>query len=178
MRRTFLRTPLQFSRITSHFAKRRYHPVLKSWRAHKGVDYGAPTGTPVFATADGRIVHVGTKGGYGKTVIIRHGATYGTLYAHLSRYKKGLRRGTSVKQGQTIGYVGMTGLATGPHLHYEFRVNGVHRNPLEFEHPKADPIETIYKDTFLREAKMWTRELDLLQAQNVASGKLVSVSSP
>lgn len=168
LRRTFLRTPLQFSRITSSFAKRRYHPVLKTWRAHKGVDYGAPSGTPVYTTADGRIVHLGNKGGYGRTVIIRHGGKYTTLYAHMKAYKKGLRQGQSVKQGQTIGYVGQTGLATGPHLHYEFRVNEIHQDPLKFKQPQAEPIRTAYKKAFLQQATTWNRELDLLQTRKVA----------
>ncbi|MDH3689809.1 MAG: peptidoglycan DD-metalloendopeptidase family protein [Gammaproteobacteria bacterium] len=169
MRRAFLRTPLDFSRITSHFSKRRYHPVLKTWRAHKGVDYAAPSGTPIYTTADGKIIHVGTKGGYGKTVIIRHGGTYSTLYAHLSKFKKGLRRGQFVRQGNIIGYVGMTGLATGPHLHYEFQVNNIHHDPLKFKHPKAEPIQSAYKSEFLQQAAKWSRELDRLQTEMLAS---------
>lgn len=140
MKGTFLKSPMKFSRISSGFSKRRFHPVLKKWRAHKGVDYAAATGTPIRTTANGKVVFRGTKGGYGRTVVINHGGKYSTLYAHMSRYKKSVRSGSYVKQGQTIGYVGSSGLATGPHLHYEFRVNGVHRNSLTYKTPKSTPV--------------------------------------
>ena len=140
MRKAFLRTPLNFTRISSGFSLNRKHPVLNKIRAHKGVDYAAPTGTPVKSAGNGTITEIGTNGGYGRSVVIKHGGTYSTLYAHLSKYAQGLKKGTRVKQGQTIGYVGMSGLATGPHLHYEFRVNGVHRNPLTVDLPKAESI--------------------------------------
>jgi len=141
MRKAFLRTPLNFTRISSKFNLSRRHPVLNTIRAHKGVDYAAPTGTPIKSSGDGTITHLSNKGGYGKTIIINHGGTtYSTLYAHLSNYARGLKKGARVKQGQTIGYVGMTGLATGPHLHYEFLVNGTHRNPLTVDLPKAESI--------------------------------------
>ncbi len=140
MRKTFLRTPLKFSRISSRFNLKRRHPILNKIRAHKGVDYAAPTGTPVKVTGDGVIHYVGRKGGYGKTIIVKHGGKYSTLYAHLSQYGKGMRRGRAVKQGQIIGYVGKSGLATGPHLHYEFRVHDIHRNPLTVELPQAESI--------------------------------------
>lgn len=136
-RRAFIRTPIKFARVSSGFNPRRWHPVLQKWRSHKGVDYAAPTGTPVKATGDGRVVFRGTKGGYGKTVIIEHAGTYTTLYAHLSQYSKRAAVGKRVKQGQVIGYVGKTGLASGPHLHYEFRVNGVHRDPLRVKLPTS-----------------------------------------
>ena len=169
VRRTFLRTPVKFSRISSTFSKRRYHPVLKTWRAHRGVDYAAPRGTPILATADGRVVRVGTDGGYGKSIVIRHGGNYSTLYAHLSRYSKGLKIGKPVRQGQTIGYIGSTGLATGPHLHYEFRVNRVHRDPLKFKQPKADPIDSKYRDAFLRDARVWVARLDTMRAPSAVA---------
>lgn len=140
MRKAFLRTPVKFSRISSRFSWRRKHPILNTIRAHKGVDYAAPTGTPIKATGEGTVIFAGRKGGYGKTVILKHGGIYSTLYAHMSRYGKGMKRGKHIKQGQVIGYVGMTGSATGPHLHYEFRVNGVHRNPLTVKLPKAARI--------------------------------------
>jgi murein DD-endopeptidase MepM/ murein hydrolase activator NlpD len=140
MRKAFIRTPLNFTRISSTFSLNRKHPVLNTIRAHKGVDYAAPSGTPVKAAGDGTITSIGRNGGYGRVIEIRHGGTYSTLYAHLSNYAKGLKKGSRVKQGQTVGYVGMSGLATGPHLHYEFRVNGVHRNPLTVQLPKADSI--------------------------------------
>lgn len=139
MRKTFLRTPIEFARVSSPFNLRRKHPVLNRIRAHKGVDYAASTGTPIKATGDGRIIHRGVKGGYGRAVIIKHGQKYSTLYAHMSKYGR-YKRGSFVKQGQIIGYVGKSGLATGPHLHYEFRMNGVHRNPLTAKFPAARPI--------------------------------------
>ena len=148
MRKAFLRSPLKFSRISSHFNLRRKHPILNRIRAHKGVDYAAPTGTPIKVTGDGVIHHLGNKGGYGKTIIVKHGNKYSTLYAHLSRYKKGLRRGRPVKQGQVIGYVGKSGLATGPHLHYEFLVHGAHRNPLTVALPKAEGVPVAEMDQF------------------------------
>ena len=140
MRKAFLRTPLKFSRISSRFNLRRKHPVLNRIRAHKGVDYAAPTGAPIKATGDGRVLLAGNKGGYGKTVILKHGGTRSTLYAHMSSFSRNIKKGKRVKQGQIIGYVGKSGLATGPHLHYEFQVNGVHRNPLTVKLPKASGI--------------------------------------
>ena len=137
MRKAFLRTPLKFSRISSGFSLARKHPILNKIRAHRGVDYAAPMGTPVKATGDGTVSFTGTKGGYGRVIILRHGEKYSTLYGHLSRFARGINNGQRVKQGQIIGYVGMSGLATGPHLHYEFRIHGVHYNPLTVELPKA-----------------------------------------
>ncbi len=136
-RRAFLRTPIKFARISSRFNPKRWHPVLKRWRAHRGVDYAAPTGTPIKASGDGKVIFRGTKSGYGRTVILQHAGKYTTLYAHMSKYSKRARSGARVKQGQIIGYVGKSGLATGPHLHYEFRVNGVHKDPLRVKLPKA-----------------------------------------
>ena len=140
MRKPFIRTPVDLARISSYFNLRRKHPILNKIRAHKGVDYAASTGTPIKATGNGKVIHRGSKGGYGKTIILRHGSTYTTLYAHMSKYARGTGVGTRVKQGQIIGYIGSTGLATGPHLHYEFRVNGVHRNPLKVKLPSAKPL--------------------------------------
>lgn len=137
MRKAFLRTPVKFTRISSRFSLGRRHPILNKIRAHKGVDYAAPTGTLVRAAGDGVIKIAAIKGGYGRTITIQHGGKYTTLYGHLSRYGRGIKTGKHVKQGQIIAYVGMSGLATGPHLHYEFRVNGVHRNPLTVKLPKA-----------------------------------------
>ncbi len=148
LRKAFLRTPVDFRRISSHFSTGRLHPVLNRIRAHKGVDYAAPTGTPVKAAGDGKITYRGARGGYGKTVQIQHGSRYSTLYAHLKRYARGLPSGSRVKQGQIIGYVGSSGLATGPHLHYEFRVDGVHRNPLTVKLPEAVPIAPEYRRDF------------------------------
>ena len=165
MRKAFLRTPVNFTRISSHFNLRRKHPILNTIRAHRGVDYAAPMGTPVRATANGKIHSIGVSGGYGKTVQMQHGRSYSTLYAHLSRFAKGLGPGTYVKQGQVIGYVGKSGLATGPHLHYEFRINGVHRNPLTVDLPKADPLDERYLGEFRRQSLPLLNQLDMLTAQ-------------
>jgi len=157
MRKAFLRTPVDFRRISSRFGKRR-HPVLNRMRVHKGVDYAAKRGTPVRATGDGQIIHRGRKGGYGKTVIIRHGGKYSTLYAHLSSYNRKARG--KVKQGQIIGYVGTTGRSTGPHLHYEFRVHGAHRNPLTVKLPSATSIAKRHKQDFLNQTRGLLAQLD------------------
>ncbi|UTA47481.1 peptidoglycan DD-metalloendopeptidase family protein [Simiduia sp. 21SJ11W-1] len=148
MRKEFLRTPVDFARISSHFNLRRKHPVLHSIRAHKGTDYAASRGTPIRATGDGKVIHAGRKGGYGNAVIIQHGQTYRTLYAHMSKFARGVRHGSRVKQGQIIGYVGSTGLATGPHLHYEFYVNGAVRNPVTVPLPKANAVAKAEKARF------------------------------
>ena len=140
MRKKFLRTPVDFTRISSHFNPRRLHPILKRVRPHRGVDYAAPTGTPVYAAGDGTVIHRGWKGGYGRAIFIRHGTRYTTVYAHLSRYARGLKVGSKVTQGQIIGQVGRSGMATGPHLHYEFRIDGVHRNPVKVRFPSPHPL--------------------------------------
>lgn len=140
LRKAFLRTPLDFARITSGFSLARWHPVLNRIRAHKGVDYAAGTGTPIKSAGDGRIAFKGVKGGYGRVIVVKHGASVETLYAHMSSYRSGLSVGSRVRQGQVIGYVGMSGLATGPHLHYEFRVSGIHKNPARVTLPRANPL--------------------------------------
>ena len=160
MRKAFLRTPVDFARISSHFNLRRKHPVLNKIRAHKGTDYAAPTGTPIKAAGDGKVIVAGTKGGYGRTVIIQHGQTYKTVYAHMRRYGKGIRSGTRVKQGQTIGYVGSSGLATGPHLHYEFHVNGAVKNPLTVKLPKARSVPKAEAARFKAQIKPLVATLD------------------
>lgn len=152
MRKAFLRTPVKFTRISSRFNLARKHPILHTIRAHTGVDYAAPIGTPVKATGDGKVLYAGRKGGYGNAIILQHGPKYSTLYGHLSRFARGVRTGARVRQGQIIGYVGMSGLATGPHLHYEFRVNGVHHNPLTVPLPKAAPIPARYRNDFREKA--------------------------
>lgn len=160
MQRQFLRNPVRFTHISSRFSKGRYHPILKRWRAHKGVDYAARRGTPVRATATGRILEKRWKGGYGRAVVIRHGGKYSTLYAHLSRYRRGLRPGSLVHQGDIIGYVGSSGLATGPHLHYEFRVYGRHRNPLRVRVRRSRPISENLASDFQRTAQQFGEKLD------------------
>ncbi len=148
LKKAFIRTPVQYTRISSHFNLHRRHPVLHKIRAHKGVDYAAPTGTPVKAAGAGKVVFVGKKGGYGNAIILQHGTKYTTLYGHLSRFAK-LKNGASVRQGQVIGYVGSTGLASGPHLHFEFRINGVHHDPLKVALPQAEGLSGKTKQQFL-----------------------------
>lgn len=140
LRKAFIRTPVDFARISSGFSLGRKHPILNVIRSHKGVDYAAATGTPVKVTGDGIVDFVGVKSGYGNVIIVRHGTKYTTLYGHLSRFRPGLKNGARVRQGQVIGYVGMTGLATGPHLHYEFRVGGLHKNPMTVALPRSNPL--------------------------------------
>ncbi len=168
MRKAFLRTPVEFSRISSGFSLGRKHPILNKIRAHKGVDYAASTGTPIKATSNGKIVHRGKKGGYGNTIIIQHGTKYSTLYAHMSKFRGGLKTGSRVKQGQVIGYIGSSGLATGPHLHYEFRVDGVHRDPLKVKLPGAEPLDSKYLADFSRKAESLLAQLDLVRNVQVA----------
>lgn len=168
MRKAFLRSPVDFNRISSGFQPERFHPVLGVKRPHRGVDYAAAIGTPIKAAGDGRIEFMGTKGGYGKTVILQHGGAYRTLYAHLSRFRPGLRSGTRVKQGQIIGYVGKSGLATGPHLHYEFLVNGVHRNPLTVKLPTAAPLPAQYQEEFQQQARLRLSQLEAVKQTRLA----------
>ena len=160
LRKAFIRTPVDFARISSRFSVGRKHPILNTIRAHKGVDYAAPRGTPIKATGDGRVTLAGRKGGYGNTVVIKHGKSYQTLYAHMQNFAKGVRPGSTVKQGQIIGYIGTTGLSTGPHLHYEFHMNGVHVDPLSQKLPVADPILASEKKRFLELSKPLLAKLD------------------
>ncbi|MEP7243568.1 MAG: peptidoglycan DD-metalloendopeptidase family protein [Gammaproteobacteria bacterium] len=148
MYRAFLRTPVEFTRISSRFNPNRRHPVLNMIRAHKGVDYAAPIGTPVRAAGDGRVIFAGKKGGYGNVLEIAHTRGVVTLYGHLSRFAKGMHAGQRVTQGSIIALVGMSGLATGPHLHYEYRVNGVHQNPQTVNLPSAEPIDAAWRADF------------------------------
>jgi len=140
VRKAFLRYPVDYARISSGFNLKRRHPVLNRVRAHKGIDFAAPSGTPIKAAGSGRVVSRGRNGGYGNAVVLAHSNGVTTLYGHMSRYAKGLSVGDRVKQGEVIGYVGMTGLASGPHVHYEYRINGVHKNPAKVTIAKADPI--------------------------------------
>ncbi|MBM3346760.1 MAG: M23 family metallopeptidase, partial [Betaproteobacteria bacterium] len=168
LRKAFLRSPLEFSRITSGMAMR-FHPILQQWRMHKGIDYGAPTGTRVKSTGDGVVEFVGREGGYGNLVIVRHGGGVTTHYAHLSRFGQGVRRGARVSQGEVIGFVGQTGWATGPHLHYEFRVNDQHRNPLTIAFPAAQPIGADRVASFRNAAEPMAARLDMLRTTNLAA---------
>jgi len=167
LRREFLRSPLKFSRISSGFSRSRYHPILKKRRAHKGVDYAAPRGTPVRATANGTVAVSTRQGGYGKLIILKHRRRYSTAYAHLSAFAKGLRKGKRVNQGDIIGYVGSTGMATGPHLHYEFRINGVQRNPRRVVMPAAIPLSAKNIPAFKKYAKPLMARLHMLRNTNL-----------
>lgn len=168
IKKAFLRSPLEFSRISSGFSEARFHPILQRWRAHKGIDYAAPTGTGVRATADGVVETASFDRGYGNVVVLRHQQKYTTLYGHLSRFAPGVSRGARVTQGQVIGYVGSTGLATGPHLHYEFRINEVHQDPLTVAMPDAPPITADLRASFDSVARPMAQRLALLRDTNLA----------
>lgn len=162
VRKAFLRSPLEFSRITSGFSSARFHPVLRETRAHRGIDYGAPIGTRVKTTGDGVVEFAGVKGGYGKVIMVRHPGDKTTVYGHLSGFAPGIKMGGRVSQGDVIGYVGATGLATGPHLHYEFRIAGVHRNPLTVSLPDAPSISGSDLGTFKSHAEGYLSQLGLM----------------
>lgn len=169
VRTAFLRNPLDVFRISSHFNPNRRHPVLNTIRAHRGTDYAAPTGTPIRATGEGVVELAGRHGGYGTAVILQHGSRYRTLYAHMSRVRSGIRRGTRVRQGQVIGYVGMSGLATGPHLHYEFLVDGAHRNPVTVPLPRSEPLPDSERPAFATRLEQYTAQLDTLRGTETAA---------
>lgn len=164
VRKAFLRAPVKYTRISSLFQSGRKHPILHRIRKHQGVDYAAPRGTPIHATADGVVSFRGRKGGYGNAVILAHGSKYSTLYGHLSRFEVHAKNGTHVRQGQVIGYVGSSGLATGPHVHYEFRIHGKHYNPLTVSLPLAQPIGQRYRKAFAATANNLLAQLDLYQS--------------
>jgi len=166
--KTFLRSPIEYSRVSSGFTNSRFHPILNKWRAHKGVDFAAPIGTRVKATSDGVVTSVGRENGYGNIIRIAHQGRYSTVYGHLSRFAKGLRKGQRVKQGEVIGYVGKTGLASGPHLHYEFKINGREQNPMRVALPEAKPIDSADKDAFREVADNMVSRLNLLRNTNLA----------
>lgn len=167
LRKAFLRSPLEFSRVSSGFGMRR-HPFLQSWRAHSGVDYAAPAGTRVRAAGDGVVEFAGSQGGYGNVVMVRHQSNVMTLYAHLSAFGRGYRKGMHVAQGDTVGYVGQTGWATGPHLHYEFRVAGQARNPLAVALPAAQPVAAHEMGPFRARAEPLMARLDLFSQGDLA----------
>lgn len=168
VRKAFLRSPLEFSRISSGFSNSRYHPVLREMRAHRGIDYAAPMGTRVKATGDGVIEVTGAQGGYGKVVMVRHAGNRLTVYGHLSGFAPGIVKGVRVSQGQVIGYVGATGIATGPHLHYEFRVDGVHRNPLAAALPDAPPISADLLPDFKASVANLSKGLEAIRDVQIA----------
>ena len=168
VRKAFLRSPVDF-RVSSSFNPNRRHPVLKTVRPHRGVDYAAPRGTPIKASGDGKVIFRGVKSGYGNVVILQHGGNITTLYAHMSKFASSARTGSRVRQGQTIGYVGKTGLVTGVHLHYEYRLNGVHRNPRTVKLPQADPIADEYRKQFLAAAGPILEELERFKNTQLAT---------
>jgi murein DD-endopeptidase MepM/ murein hydrolase activator NlpD len=160
MRKAFLRTPVEFTRVSSRFNPARLHPILNLIRGHMGTDYAAPIGTPVHAASDGRIAFKGWRGGYGNALMIAHSRGVATLYGHMSRFARNVNLGTRVRQGDVIGYVGMTGLATGPHLHYEFLVDGVHKDPEKVQLPAAEPLKADLLQTFKTQSASWVARLD------------------
>ncbi len=164
LRKTFLKSPLRFSRVSSFFGRRR-HPILRRVRMHHGVDYVAPKGTPVDCVADGRVIAAGWSGGYGRLVAVAHANGYETRYGHLSAFARGIRVGTTVTQGQTIGYVGSSGLSTGPHLHYEIRKNGRPTNPLRLDPPRAAPVNPSYEQQFFAHRDSLRQLIVTLSAQ-------------
>ncbi len=174
MRQGFRRYPVNFVRITSSFAWHRYHPILGIYRAHLGTDFGAAYGTPVKATADGRVKFDGRSGGYGNLIILSHAAGYTTRYGHLSRFARGLHRGEHVKQGEVIGYVGQTGLATGPHLHYEIRLNGRPLNPRTAHLPPAGGVAAAQKTAY---AEVVRTRLALLEEATQTASRLASTQA-
>lgn len=168
MRRAFLKSPMPFTRISSGFSNSRYHPVLKEWRAHRGIDYAAPTGTPIRAVADAVVSFAGRQGGYGNLIVLDHQGPYSTAYGHLSRFAPSIKRGARVNQGQVIGYVGSTGLASGPHLHYEFRINGEQKNPLTLKLPNAYPLAAQYRSLFASTTQPLAARLDMARNSRTA----------
>jgi murein DD-endopeptidase MepM/ murein hydrolase activator NlpD len=166
--KSFLRSPMEFSRISSGFTSARFHPVLQSWRAHKGVDFAAPTGTKVKVTGDGTVSFVGWQNGYGNVIMVEHPGRYTTVYGHLSHFTDGLRKGQRVSQGDLIGYVGMTGWATGPHLHYEFRVDGEQLDPTRVTLPDAHPVPATQMAAFKDAIRSQLENLGLLSNTRLA----------
>jgi murein DD-endopeptidase MepM/ murein hydrolase activator NlpD len=174
MRKAFLRAPVEFTRVSSVFNPHRLHPILNRIRGHMGTDYAAPTGTPVHAAGDGRVAFAGRRGGYGNALILAHSNSVSTLYGHMSRFAKHIGIGTRVQQGDVIGYVGMTGLATGPHLHYEYLVNGVHKNPQTVQLAGAEPLRAAALEKFRGEVAPLLADLPAQTAPAVAAGPVTA----
>jgi murein DD-endopeptidase MepM/ murein hydrolase activator NlpD len=168
IRKAFLRSPIEFARVSSGFTSERFHPILNKWRAHKGVDFAAAMGTKVKVTSDGTVSFVGQQSGYGNVVMISHQGRYSTVYGHLSRFGSGLRAGSHVNQGDVIGYVGMTGYATGPHLHYEFKIDGQQRDPLRVALPNTTPVAASQMTAFREATHLLNARLDLLHDTRLA----------
>jgi len=167
LRKAFLRSPLEFSRVTSGFGMR-MHPIMQQWRAHRGIDYAAPAGTRIRSVGDGVVEFSGRQGGYGNMVILRHSGQYTTAYAHMTRIAQNLHRGSRIAQGDTVGYVGQTGWATGPHLHFEFRIAGEARNPLAVAMPAALPVAANDLPAFNTATAPLVAQLDLIANSNLA----------
>lgn len=167
LNRAYLRYPLEFSRISSNFG-RRLHPIHNKWRSHNGVDFAAPTGTPVKAASDGTVSYVGNQTGYGKIVILQHRDRYSTAYAHLNGFARGLRKGAKVRQGELIGFVGASGWATGPHLHYEIRLNNVARDPMKIALPTVQPLDRAALAAFQTQTRPLLQRLALLNRTTLA----------
>jgi murein DD-endopeptidase MepM/ murein hydrolase activator NlpD len=165
LQKAFLRAPLDFAYISSHFNPNRMHPVLHTIRAHNGVDYAAKTGSPVRTTGNGTVHYAGRRNGCGNEIVIKHSNDYSTRYCHLSKFKSSIKKGTKVIQGETIGFVGSTGLATGPHLHYEFKIGNKHVDPVKLQLPSAEPISQNLRSDFdkiLKDNKLLLSKLDSL----------------
>ena len=169
MRKAFVRAPLDFTRVSSNFNPNRKHPILNTIRAHRGVDYAAPKGTIIKASGDGKVIFKGVKSGYGNVIILQHGENITTLYAHMSRFAASIEKGQRVKQNQTIGFVGSSGLATAPHLHYEYRIKGTHQNPRTVTLPQAAPINKIHKEDFEAKSKVLMDELRKFKEEQIYS---------
>lgn len=172
LRKTFLRSPLEFSRVTSGYSSDRRHPVLQVTRAHKGIDYGAPTGTPVRAVADATVKFSGRQGGYGNIVVLKHQGPYSTAYGHLKGFASGIKQGAKIRQGETIGFVGQTGIATGPHLHYEFRINDTQTNPAKIAQVAPLPLKAAEATRFKSSIAALQKQLSLVKETTLASSEL------
>jgi murein DD-endopeptidase MepM/ murein hydrolase activator NlpD len=171
----FLRSAIPFTRVSSKFGKR-MHPIHKRWKLHNGIDFAAPTGTPIRATGDGVVEFIGRKGGYGKTIVLRHPNNITTLFAHQSRFAKGLKKGVRVAQGEIIGFVGSTGWSTGPHLHYEFRVNNKPVDPLGVKMPEAVVLDADQREQFMAQAEPWRNQLQRIAELQITNPTNVEVA--
>jgi murein DD-endopeptidase MepM/ murein hydrolase activator NlpD len=178
MRKAFLRAPVEFTRVSSVFNPHRLHPILNLIRGHMGTDYAAPIGTPVHAAGDGRVAFEGVRGGYGNAILLSHSNEIQTLYGHMSRFARDIHVGSHVQQGAVIGYVGMTGLATGPHLHYEYLMNGVHKDPQTVKLPGADPLRADAMDRFHAQTVAWLDALAAPQTQVRQAGLAAPAPAP
>lgn len=163
LEKAFLRNPIEFARISSTFTAQRVHPIFKKVRAHKGTDYAAKIGTPIKTTGDGVVEFIGTQKGYGNVIVVDHGRGYSTLYAHMKGFKTGLKKGSKLNQGEVVGYVGMTGYSTGPHLHYEFKINGVAQNSLTVDLPTAEPLNKTQLAAFKNNVKTIAMNMNMVK---------------